>query len=157
MRKLTMSNLPQKPDNKGFNIGTIKSIDNEEQTSHSLDSEERTYQTLKVVVSIEGTKKPIDLFIYTGVNLSNMPVEIKNEGRKDVKRIYNKFTNLLLKLNVITLQELIDYEPNLVDKLDDGLTKLIDKEIKFKIVTNKARRLTVDVDTIQLVKPTKNN
>ena len=58
---------------------------------------------------------------------------------------------------MITLQELIDYEPNLVDKLDDGLTKLIDKEIKFKIVTNKARRLTVDVDTIQLVKPTKNN
>ena len=87
MRKLTMSNLPQKPDNKGFNIGTIKSIDNEEQTSHSLDSEERTYQTLKVVVSIEGTKKPIDLFIYTGVNLSNMPVEIK----KAVKML-NVFT-----------------------------------------------------------------
>jgi hypothetical protein len=133
-------------------VGVIKSIDNEEQTTHSIDTEERTYQTTKVVVTVEGTKKPIDLFIYTGVNLSNMPVEVKNEGRKDAKRIYNKFTNLLLKLNVITLQELIDYEPSLVEKLDTGLNKLIGKQIKFKIITNKMRRLTVDIDSIQVVK-----
>lgn len=76
-------------------------------------------------IDFEGTGSPIQIKTYTGNILNSEPVETINAGRgaKNEVAVYNRYTTALLKLKLITLDQLTTVN-------DDDLIK-IEKTLKI--------------------------
>jgi hypothetical protein len=155
--KSTIANSPVKADEQGFNNGVIKSIDFVEHvTKNKQDrhADEIVYTACKMVVTTGGIVGDIDMIVYTGSKINPVPVDTKyaTRGQKNIVNIYNKFTTLLLNLNIITVDDFETLSEKTLERVDSGLDKLINKKIKFKIVLNEKRLNTVDVGSIAFSK-----
>ena len=132
--------------NNGWSTATLADIT-------FLDAEESEYQQEQFLFDFlaEGTKKPINLKIWTRTNINAEKYE--NGTKKD----YSKLTRLCLQLKLFKESELLTaYQKG--EELDFDLDNLKGKKVRFKLLKQaKNRNLSqIDISTLEPIeKPAK--
>ena len=117
-----------KLDDDGFVHGVIKSIANEEST------EEHEWESLRWEFESPGTIRPIMFRVWTGLTYN--PPDEKGE--------VNKLTNLCLRCNLLTMEQLI------ADDIPDmDLEELLGQCVQFKLV-KEGGLYRIDLNTVTL-------
>ncbi len=127
-----------KVDN-GWSTGTLADIT-------YLDTDESEYQQEQFLFDFlaEGTKKPINLKIWTRTNIN--AEKYQNGSKKD----YSKLTRLCLQLKLFTESELLTaYQKG--EELDFDLDILKGQKVRFKLLKQaKNRNLSqIDINTLE--------
>lgn len=143
MPKLTakIANQPV-TDESGYCKGIIKNILLTDETNDKKGN--KYVSQFEFLIQSEGTRKPIDFKFWVGQNINSQ----KFEGQ------YNRLTTLLLAIGEIKESEL----DTISETSTPDLSKLIGKQVKFKIEPSKKKRgLHLPVlETFELL-PTKEN
>ena len=109
---VSFANTPLK-DDKGCIKAKLVKIDkklilsSKKRTNRDL-ADDITQKAFKFVFEVVGTKENITMSLLTGTNIRPDKVHVKAKGRGKTKEQpeYNKLTELLLRLNVFTIEEL---------------------------------------------------
>ncbi len=134
-------------DSEGYVTATLDSIT--EQTKINGDGKDNTQ--LQWIFKIPTSKKTADKYLWTGCNVNSQrtyyPVDADGVVSKTGE--YNKLTQLLLSLKLITEAEVLSDEDIELD-----LETLIGKEFKFKVIPDRDKPALSDivVTSVQLVK-----
>lgn len=135
-----------KVDDQGWAIATLSDIT-------YLDADESEYEQEQFLFDFlaEGTKKPINLKIWTKTNINAQKYE--NGTTKD----YTKLTRLCLQLKLFSESELLEaYKKG--QEVDVDLDKLKGLKVRFKLLKQaKNRNLSqIDLNTLESIeKPAK--
>jgi hypothetical protein len=149
---ISMANAISKPDNSGLHTGTIIEMDTYIARKTEKNGDQYEYEACRTIIQTPATPEPIDIKIFTGSKVNNQPVDIKYPERKDKRVVvYNRFTTLLLKMEIITVADLDEYSTKIIDKITKGMKNIIGKNIKFKVGIDKNRLFAIHIDTITLV------
>lgn len=128
-----------KLDDSGYATATLADIT-------FLDAEETEYEQEQFLFDFlaEGTKKPINLKIWTRTNINGEKYE--NGSTKD----YSKLTRLCLQLGLFSESELSQaYQQG--TEIDADLDKLKGQKVRFKLLKRaKSRNLSqIDINTLE--------
>ena len=154
--RITVANNLAKTEGDVYK-GTIISLgfgEGKRTEKHGRDIEEIIYPRFEMVCEFEGTVKPIRINTYTGVSINAEPLEVRYEGRgaKNEVKIYNRFTNLLLRLGLVQEEELESVDAKTVERIEQDLNSLKGLMIQSKIGKDKGGYLALDLETLELVR-----
>ena len=133
-------------DSEGYVIATLDSITEESKVN---GGGKKSLQ-LEWIFKIPTTKNVADKYLWTGVTVNSdrnyYPIDAEGVVSKNPE--YNKLTQLLLTLKLISEEELHSDE-----EIDLDIESLISKKFKFKVIPNKVKPGLSDIDitTIQLI------
>jgi hypothetical protein len=119
------------------------------------DVEEFEYQAFEMVVEFAGTTAPVQISLLAGSTINNEPVEVRyaDRGKKNAVNIYNRFTTLLLKLDILKESELSSViDDAMLEKLDSDIEKLNGRSINCKLSKNAKGFNSIDAESLELVK-----
>jgi hypothetical protein len=136
-------------DNKGYTVAKLHSVDVKEQ----VDSKGKVSEQIEWVFKVPTTKgKDADKYMWTGVNVNSektyYPID-PDTGEVDRENPqYNKLTQFLLSLGVITEKQVISDAD-----IDLDVESFIGKSFRFKVIANQERPALGDIDisSIKLV------
>lgn len=133
-------------DTDGYAYATLVSIESD----HLINDEtgEINDQLLFIWETKTRKGKETKIRFWTGLNINPIP-------KKDVKGkvTYNALTTLLLIHKVITNEDLkkIAIDENYVNEIEFDLTKMVDKNHKFKLITNNKGLSKPDISTLKII------
>ena len=106
-----------------------------------------------MIIDFEGTGSPIQIKTYTGNILNSEPVETINAGRgtKNEVAIYNRYTTALLKLNLVTLDQLPTIDDDGLLKIEKNFENLTGKKVNCAVGKNKEGFFAIDLQTLKLI------
>jgi len=118
------------------------------------DVEQIEYVRFEMIAAFPGTNEPIKIKTFTGSTLNGEPVEKRYAGRgaKNEVDIYNRYTTLLLALEVITVDELEEINEKTIERIEKSLESLKGKTIQCEIGKDKAGYYAIDLQTLKLKK-----
>jgi hypothetical protein len=137
--------------------GTIVSLgfgEGKRTEKHGRDIEEIVYPRFEMITEFEGTIKPIKITTFTGTSINAEPVETRYEGRgaKNEVKIYNRFTSLLLKLDLVKESDLEKIDDTTIEEIEQNLEALKGTMIQCKIGKDKGGFLAIDLESVELLK-----
>lgn len=117
------------------------------------DIEQIEYERFELIIDFEGTGSPIQIKTYTGNILNSEPVETINAGRgtKNEVAIYNRYTTALLKLNLVTLDQLPTIDDDGLLKIEKNFENLTGKKVNCAVGKNKEGFFAIDLQTLKLI------
>ncbi len=135
---VSFANTPLK-DDKGYIKAKLVKIDrkllisSKKRTSRDL-ADDVTQKAFKFIFDVVGTKENITMSILTGTNIRPDKVHVKAKGRGKTKEQpeYNKLTELLLRLNVFTIDELKRRDELVLNKTADFIKNIEKNNIYIK-------------------------
>jgi hypothetical protein len=151
---------PMKKDEKGLILGNL-SVSESTRNCEITDKETGSLDIKPVpcfVLEIEsedvkGNKKKLNALIF-GMNIKP-EATIKRIGTKNVK-LYNKFTTALLRLGVISKEEIEKAETEDVldeEKILNDFLAISNMPIKYKLIKNKRGYDEPDLSSLELIEP----
>jgi hypothetical protein len=158
---LGFANSPLK-DDKGYikaklvKIDKTLTISSNNRTTKDL-ADDITQKCFKFVFDVVGTKENITMSILTGTNIRPDKVYIKAKGRGKNKEQpeYNKLTELLLRLNVFTIEELEKRDETVLSKTTNLIKTIKENPIcikaKLDIQNNDTTFETLNIKSIEII------
>jgi hypothetical protein len=131
-------------DDSGYVLATLADIT---ETSYQSEDSENEREQLLFDFLIEGTKKQINLKLWTGQTISSDKNWVRS---KNGKPEYSKLTQLCLSLELFSESDLKKDDSKIADKLGDKLESLKGKTVKFKLSKTKTGLNSIDFSTIKL-------
>ena len=158
---VAFANTPSK-DDKGYvkakliKIEKKTTISSKKRTSRDL-ADDITQKCFKFIFEVVGTKENITMSILTGTNIRPDKVYVKAKGRGKTKEQpeYNKLTELLLRLNVFTVDELEKRDEIVLSKTSNLIKTINEKPIyiqgKLEIQNNETTFETINIKSIEVI------
>ncbi len=158
---LSFANSPLK-DDKGYikakliKIDKTQTISRQNRTTRDL-ADDITQKCFKFIFDVVGTKENITMSILTGTNIRPDKVYIKAKGRGKTKEQpeYNKLTELLLRLNIFTVDELEKRDESVLSKTANLIKAIKDNPIyikaKLEIQNNETTFETLNIKSIEVI------
>ncbi|SHN92691.1 hypothetical protein BHECKSOX_1306 [Bathymodiolus heckerae thiotrophic gill symbiont] len=139
----------------GIYEGTIVGIgfgEGKKVTKVGRDVEEIVYPRFEFVTEFEGTGESIRIKTYTGTSINSEPVEVlySGRGKSNEVNVYNRFTTLLMKLGMLTENDLASVTAEVVEKIEKDVLELKGQMIKCKIGKDKNGYFAVDFGTLEM-------
>jgi hypothetical protein len=131
-------------DDNGYVNATLVDI-----TETVYETEENEREQLLFDFLVEGSKKPINMKLWTGLTISSEKNWVRS---KNGKAEYSKLTQLCLSLKLFTESELLENDSLIAETLGEKLESLKGKAVKFKLVKTKTGLNSIDFTTIELIK-----
>lgn len=132
-------------DDSGYVSGILADIT---ETSYQAEDSDNEREQLLFDFVIEGTKKPINLKLWSGLTISSDKNWVRS---KNGKPEYSKLTQVCLSLKLFTEADLIKNDSKIADSLGAKLEALKGNKVKFKLVKNKTGLNSIDFTTIELL------
>jgi len=158
---VSFANTPLK-DDKGYIKAKLVKIDrkllisSKKRTSRDL-ADDITQKAFKFIFDVVGTKENITMSILTGTNIRPDKVHIKAKGRGKTKEQpeYNKLTELLIRLNVFTIEELDKRDELVLNKTSNFIKNISEKPIyikaKLEIQNNETSFENLNIKSIEII------
>jgi hypothetical protein len=158
---LGFANTPLKDDKSYIKAKLTKiekklTINSKNRTSRDL-ADDITQKCFKFVFDVIGNKENITMSILTGTNIRPDKVHVKAKGRGKTKEQpeYNKLTELLLRLNVFTIEELNKRDEIVLNKTSNLIKNIGEKPIyikaKLEIQNNDTTFETINIKSIEII------
>jgi len=158
---VSFANTPLK-DDKGYikaklvKIEKRQMISSKKRTSRDL-ADDITQKCFKFIFDVVGNKEIITMSILTGTNIRPDKVHVKAKGRGKSKEQpeYNKLTELLLRLNVFSIDELEKRDEVVLSKTSNLIKTINEKPIylkgKLEIQNNETTFETLNIKSIEVI------
>jgi hypothetical protein len=130
-------------DSEGYVTATLTDI-----TETTFESEDSERNQLLFDFIVEGSKKPINMKLWSGLTISSDKNWVRS---KNAKPEYSKLTQISLVLGLFSEAELIENDSKIAESLGDNLEALKGSKVKFKLLKSKTGLNSIDFSTIELV------
>ncbi|PHJ55795.1 hypothetical protein VF14_31875 [Nostoc linckia z18] len=134
-------------DANGFVSATLATLE----VQDTQDEQGRERSQLQFIFKVPTTKGESDKYLWTGLNVNAEKTyyPVDSDGVVSSTPEYNKLTQLLLSLGLISVKQL---DSN--DEIELDLETLIGQKFEFKVIPNKLKPSLSDIDlkNIRLVK-----
>ncbi len=140
----------------GVYEGTVVNIEfgeGKRVTKVGRDVEEIVYPRLEMITEFVGsTGEPIRIKTFTGTSINSEPVEVlySGRGKKNEVKVYNRFTTLLLQLDMVAESELESVTIENIEELESGLLEMKGEMIECKIGKDKNGYFAIDLSTLTM-------
>jgi hypothetical protein len=117
------------------------------------DIEETEYDRYEFAFEVVGkTGEPITITVHTGTVINDEPVKVlgKTRGKKNMVKIYNRFTSMCLALGLIEEQELSSVSTERLKEIQQNLQTLKDLKASFKVGRNEDGYFVIDIQSVRL-------
>jgi hypothetical protein len=131
-------------DDSGYVSATLADIT---ETSYQSEDSDNEREQLLFDFLIEGTKKQINLKLWTGQAISSDKNWVRS---KNGKPEYSKLTQLCLSLGLFSESDLKKDDSKIAEKLGEKLESLKGKTVKFKLLKTKTGLNSIDFSTIKI-------